>query len=196
VSCPRILDLPCGHGRVLRHLRADFPKAEITACDILKDGVDFCARTFGAVPAYFDPDPGRIELPGTYDLIWCGSLLTHLPESGWDGFLKLFTRHLDPGGVLVFTTHGRWPAGWLRSGAKRNYGLSPEKREEVLSGYDSSGFGFAQYGAGPGYGVAFSSPAWVCGKLAARLPDFRIVSLGEAAWAGHQDVVACVAGPP
>src|SRR4051794_26106944 len=37
----RILDLPCGHGRVLRYLKAAFPEAEITACDIMRDGVDF-----------------------------------------------------------------------------------------------------------------------------------------------------------
>ena len=40
----RILDLPCGHGRVLRYLRAAFPEAEITACDILRDGVDFAPQ--------------------------------------------------------------------------------------------------------------------------------------------------------
>src|SRR6476620_8602013 len=46
----RILDLPCGHGRILRYLKAAFPEAEITACDIRRDAVDFCASTFGAVP--------------------------------------------------------------------------------------------------------------------------------------------------
>lgn len=43
----RILDLPCGHGRVARHLRAAFPRAEITFADIETDGADFCAATFG-----------------------------------------------------------------------------------------------------------------------------------------------------
>ena len=27
-----ILDLPCGHGRVLRYLKAEFPQALLTAC--------------------------------------------------------------------------------------------------------------------------------------------------------------------
>ena len=39
----RLLDLPCGHGRVMRYLRAAFPRAEITGCDLLRDGVDHCA---------------------------------------------------------------------------------------------------------------------------------------------------------
>src|SRR4029453_9635557 len=37
-----ILDLPCGHGRVLRKLKAEFPDAALTGCDIERDGVDFC----------------------------------------------------------------------------------------------------------------------------------------------------------
>src|SRR4051812_24162879 len=61
-SVTRILDLPCGHGRVLRHLRAGFPAAEIAACDIDRDGVDFCARTFGATPIYSRDDPAEIPL--------------------------------------------------------------------------------------------------------------------------------------
>src|SRR5204863_8296827 len=46
----RILDLPCGYGRVMRAIRAEFPEAHITACDIDPHAVDFCAETFGATP--------------------------------------------------------------------------------------------------------------------------------------------------
>src|SRR5690606_23017971 len=37
-----VLDLPCGHGRVLRALRHAFPEARIAACDLLTSGVDYC----------------------------------------------------------------------------------------------------------------------------------------------------------
>src|SRR5574341_2047568 len=36
-----ILDLPCGHGRVGRFLRAAFPKAKMYFCDLDRSGVDF-----------------------------------------------------------------------------------------------------------------------------------------------------------
>ena len=42
-----ILDLPSGYGRVLRSRRAAFPQAEITACDLNRGAVDYCAGVFG-----------------------------------------------------------------------------------------------------------------------------------------------------
>jgi methylase of polypeptide subunit release factors len=41
-----ILDMPCGHGRVARVLRAAFPTAEISVSDLDTDGVAFCAQQF------------------------------------------------------------------------------------------------------------------------------------------------------
>ena len=95
----RILDLPSGHGRALRYLQAEYPEADLTACDIIRGAVEFCAETFGATPVYGKEDPADIEL-GTYDLIWCGSLVTHVDAPRWDDFLDLFENALEPGGLL------------------------------------------------------------------------------------------------
>lgn len=104
----RILDLPCGHGRVLRYLKAAFPHAEITAGDILRDGVDFNASTFGAIPVYSHDDPMKIPLKhGAFDLIWVGSLFTHLDPDIWPIWLSALCSFLSSRGTLVFTTHGR-----------------------------------------------------------------------------------------
>src|SRR5215467_1819452 len=56
----RILDFGCGYGRVLRVLRAAFPAAELTACDLLGSAVDFCAETFGAKRVYSSEDVAEI----------------------------------------------------------------------------------------------------------------------------------------
>ena len=45
-----ILDFPCGHGRILRGLRTEFPEADIVAADLDRRGVKFCADTFGEIP--------------------------------------------------------------------------------------------------------------------------------------------------
>src|ERR1700730_2021253 len=47
-----ILDLPCGHGRVARYLRAAFPVASLTFSDINRSCVDFCAREFDGRGVY------------------------------------------------------------------------------------------------------------------------------------------------
>jgi SAM-dependent methyltransferase len=104
----RILDLPCGHGRVLRYLKAAFPEAEIAASDLLREGVDFCSSTFGATAVYSCDEPEAIPLePGSFELIWVGSLFTHLDAPLWSRFLAVLRSSLCAGGLLVFSTHGR-----------------------------------------------------------------------------------------
>jgi SAM-dependent methyltransferase len=188
----RVLDLPCGHGRVLRALAAAFPAAELHACDLNRDGVEFCARHFGAKPFYADPDPRNTTLAGPYDLIWVGSLMTHLDEARWPAFLAFFRDQLAPGGVCVLTTHGRRAVELVRTG-HTGYGLADPGR--LLADYDRTGFGYAPYAGGAGYGVSLTSPAWVCRQLAA-VPGVRLAVYLEHGWAGHQDAVAWARAEP
>ena len=76
----RILDFPSGSGRVTRHLRAFFPKAEIWACDIAQGHIDFCARQFGTRSKTSLDDLRQLNFETDFDLVFCGSLLTHLAE--------------------------------------------------------------------------------------------------------------------
>ena len=184
-----ILDLPCGHGRVLRTLAVAFPAARLTACDIHRPGVDFCAERFGARPVYSTEDPSEIPLNGDFDLIWCGSLLTHLDEPMWDGFLELFESRLKRNGLLVFTAHGRNIVGRLRRGDFRD-AIDPTRGKRLLRAYDDTGFGYTDYSGQSGYGVSLSAPSWVCDRIE-RSETLRLVAYTERAWLGH-DVVACV----
>jgi SAM-dependent methyltransferase len=185
----RILDLPCGHGRVLRHLKAAFPDAALTACDLNRDGVDFCARTFGAHPVYGNTEPARTAIDGTFDLIWCGSLLTHFQAAQWLPLLRWFASRLDPGGLLVFTTLGRVPAAWVGR-RLASYGLHTGAARTLARAFERKGFGYASYPQTDAYGIAMASPAWVLGEVG-RVPTLRVVHYGEALWDAHQDVIAC-----
>ena len=90
---------------------------------------------FGATPVYSTPDLGAIPLDQSYDLIWCGSLLTHVHADQWRGLLRLFADHLDDHGVVIFTTHGRPNVDRLR--IKRNeLGLSDWSVTAILSDYE------------------------------------------------------------
>ena len=187
-----ILDLPCGYGRVLRHLQAAFPGAQLTACDIDRDGVDFCAATFGATPAYGHNSPHEIRLQGNYDLIWVGSLLTHLNNNDCAVFLEFFRANLRRKGLLVFTVHGRAVAERLREGAS-DYGLDPTGISQALKEHASDGFGYASYPVttpvvGENYGISLASPCWVYGQME-KLPDMQLLNYTEKGWDNHQDVV-------
>ena len=182
-----ILDLPSGHGRVLRVLRAAFPDAELTACDVDREGVDFCARKFGARPVYSHRDPAQIEIDGTFDLVYCGSLLTHVDERGWDAFLALFEGVLEDDGVLVFTTGGRNFAEQIAAG-RRSFGLGAELAGEMVADYERAGFGYRDWPDSAGYGMAMAKPWWICRKLE-EFPSLRLLTLSELR---PQDVTACM----
>lgn len=183
-----ILDLPSGHGRVLRFLKAAFPHAKLTACDLDSSAVAFCARTFGAIPVVSDVDVSRIPLNGKFDLIWCGSLLTHLPESQWGEFLKFFRQLLGPAAILVFTTHGRLAGERLATGTEK-YGLNDRRVANLLRDYRGKGFGYVEYSDGSGYGLSLASPAVVVERLLA-ISGWTLLGYHEAGWDNHQDVVA------
>ena len=195
-----ILDFPSGYGRVLRMLRAEFPDAEIVACDVDRAGVDFCRDTFGARGVYATPDPRDIKLEGEFDLIWCGSLLTHMPAEKWPVFLRFFESHLAAGGVLVFSTHGRQTAEVLDAGWTNPadpdvrtppFALLPDEAKGVLKDFRETGFGYQKYPFHEEYGFSLSRPDWVAGRILGH-PSLRLLLLTEAGWGGHQDIVACV----
>ncbi len=187
--CNAILDLPSGHGRVMRWLRSKFPEARITACDLNRDGVDWCASMFGARPVYAVPDIRTLQLDETYDLIWCGSLLTHLDWSAWRAFLHFFSAHLNVGGVVVFTTHGRLSAEWLHTGHV-DYGLKQDAIPGIVEDYRQYGFGYRHYWHSQEYGISISTPQRVMALLQI-LPELRLLGYSEAAWDQHHDVVVC-----
>jgi SAM-dependent methyltransferase len=182
-----VLDLPCGHGRVMRYLKAALPQAHLTACDLNRGAVDFCARNFGADPVYSHNDLGLISAQGKFDLIWCGSLLTHLRAAPCAQLVRWFSSRLNPGALLLFTLHGRWVERSLATG-RYKYGLPDERVNALLTDYGRSGFGYADYPGRTDYGISVCSPAYVLRELVS-LPDLKLITYHEKGWDNHQDVV-------
>jgi SAM-dependent methyltransferase len=189
----RVLDLPSGHGRVLRYLVERFPNARFTACDLDRDGVSFCAATFGARAVVSRTDLEALTLDERFDLIWCGSLVTHLDAPRIEALLRFFHRHLTPAGLLVFSAHGTQAAENLRGGKLFSYGLDPDAAAQVLRSYTSTGLGYADYDArrAPGYGVTFTTPDWIRGAFQ-RVGGLREVYFAETRWDSHHDVYGVV----
>jgi SAM-dependent methyltransferase len=175
-----ILDMPSGYGRVTRFLKARYPDANLAACDLEREGVDFCVSYLGADAYYSDSDLRKVNLGRRFDFVWVGSLLTHFDERRIDDALDLYRRHLEPSGLLVFSAHGRGAVERIEAG--ETYGVNVE---ELLRGYHSSGFGYSAYPS-QCYGVSLSSPDWVRAKM----KGWREVWFSEKAWASHHDVYA------
>lgn len=182
-----ILDLPCGHGRVMRFLRQAFPDAQLTACDLNRSGVEFCATTFGALPVVSCAAIDEIPLQGEFDLIWCGSLLTHLSEEKCAAFLRLFQRILGHGGLLVFTMHGRHYVREVAAG-KIPHGVTAPQLAALFSGYHQRGFSYVDYSVQSGYGLSLAHPSFVTAQLVDH-PGWRLLGYNEAGWDHRQDVI-------
>jgi SAM-dependent methyltransferase len=193
----RILDYTCGHGRVTRALQAAFPQAELVAADIDKDGVEYCAKTFGAQPVVIEKWPPNLPCEGGFDLIWCGAFLSHLSEARFRAFLEFLLDKLAEGGILVCTLHGRYAIH--RQHHKAKY-MEDELFDLIVEDYYYRGFGFSGYKnkkeSDPDYGtdkfgISVARPSWTLGVLE-RMPNVRILCYTEKSFADHHDVFSIV----
>ena len=100
------LDFACGYGRVLRWLQARIEPSRIRAAEVKARSLSFCRREFGVKSLLCPESFGELRFPESYDLIWVGSLVTHLPLARVLELLEALVGALSPGGVLVFTSQG------------------------------------------------------------------------------------------
>ena len=117
----RVLDFGCGHGRVMRWIRAVFPEATIVASDRVRDGVDLCAKTFDAQPVYSNDAYEDIGLGGNFDMIWLGSVYTHLPMNLWHKMTQMLVNELAPDGLLAFSYAGPFVAQKIIEGERNQH---------------------------------------------------------------------------
>jgi SAM-dependent methyltransferase len=211
-----ILDLPCGHGREARYLCAAFPEASFTFCDINRAGVDFCTKTFGGRGVYSMPDLTQVQLPGPFDVIWVGSLFTHVDQRRTYEWMKFLCGCLSDNGVLVATFHGHWTIELQR----KDGGINRDPWRHILRDFERTGYGYAGdaipiRGSGriinfsgnvPGgrtlaqrflklferakdWGVSVSKPEKII-EIAGNITGVRILSYSERGWADNHDVLA------
>ena len=189
----RILDFPCGSGRVTRHFRSMFPDAQIGGCDLYKSHVDFCAKNFSTLPIVSKENLDELEV-GEWDLIFCGSLLTHLPEKLFWATIRFMVRSLTPNGIAIVTLEGRH-ASHIQD--RKWKFIEDDLFNIARNRYATEGFGFVDYNADfrtasfgeqESYGVALTSPGWLM-KGMEKMDDIRILNFAEREWDDHQDVI-------
>jgi SAM-dependent methyltransferase len=184
-----ILDFGGGHGRVARYLRASFPESRVEVTDFNRPGVEFCVKSLGCY------DMGADVPTDHYDLIWVGSVFTHLPAQTAIILLANLKGALRKGGVLVLTTGGRLGLNALEGfvtgltgPSYTGYGLTLDGAAALISEYRATGHGYHDYPQQKGYGGALLRPDWMFNHAL----DERTVQImfQEMGWDTHQDVYA------
>ena len=155
------------------------------------------SRYTGAETVLSKANPDELNFGQKFDLIFCGSLFTHLPEKTFRSLLKKLSESLSDTGIAIITLHGRYsehiqknkPDGW-------NY-LADHDFGDMNLEAEKFGFGYRDYDAAvrdklfgkqPSYGISFSRPMFTMGLVE---EDYSIRILGyiERGWHNHQDVL-------
>jgi trans-aconitate methyltransferase len=182
-----ILDFGAGAGRVTRWLRAAFATATLSACDLREQDMSFCRSEFLADTWISGIDIDELTAPRTYDLIWVGSVLTHLSADNSVNLIHKLLGWANAGGLLVMSTHGRF-AQTNQDCGRFKY-LHDEGWEKIRREYVATGYGYADYLNQVNYGISLSKMSWFAG-LIEKMPNVRLAMLSEKVWDEHHDVIA------
>jgi 2-polyprenyl-3-methyl-5-hydroxy-6-metoxy-1,4-benzoquinol methylase len=100
-----VLDFASGYGRLTRILTQKLPKERIWVSDIYAEAVAWQARTFGVHAFPSAPSPEALRHEGTHDIVWVGSMFSHLPAPLFHQWLAKLWSFVSPRGVLAFSVH-------------------------------------------------------------------------------------------
>jgi len=136
----KCLEIGCGYGSIIRYLVEKVSPEKIWVTDSLREGSEFCEKTFGVnfIPEIQDY---KAELFGKFDLIFLSSVFTHLNEATikrlWHKIISL-TRS---GGIIFFTTHGETAIKRLEVFPK----FIQKKGQEIETSLLHSGYCYYRY---------------------------------------------------
>lgn len=199
----RILELPCGYGRVTRKLVDRFGSDRVFVAELMVPAIEFCVDQFGVSGYQVTPPVNEFRnIPNAYfDVGVMGSLITHLSEENSKTILSNFFKKLKPGGIGVVTTHGVRARELLEHSEHYQAEVcqvGSAGRRHLIDRYDSSQFGYAKYVSnhtfeqktvplvGDSYGYSLIPQEWV--EETAKNDGLKVVKSLLGCWDGHQDV--------
>jgi SAM-dependent methyltransferase len=190
-----IFDFGCGHGRVARWFRAAFPNSQIHVTDLDRSAMEFCVENFGCQQIQ-DPIPCA-----RFDLVWLGSVFTHLPAQVAEPLLDQLLASLRPNGVVIFTSQGRYSIervkdfDWEKDDrAWIHYNIDRARFETIVNQYHETGYGYVDYPGQKNYGVCVAEPTWYSQRIL-KGEEFIQILFQEKGSDNHQDVSAFMHAP-
>jgi 2-polyprenyl-3-methyl-5-hydroxy-6-metoxy-1,4-benzoquinol methylase len=186
-SVLNILDYACGYGRVLRWIKAHFRSAHILGVDADSKAAQATMTITNVETASLDTSLSKPLSNEKFDLIWVGSLFTHLPEEESHRVLQYLAAHLR--GVLVVSTYSPRNDRKLQ-GRLTKLKLSIQESAQVLREYDTTGYAYRDYHERKGYGLSFINPVKFIDM--AKTAQLKTVFFRDQYWAKRQDIYGFV----
>lgn len=104
-----ILELGCGSGRLIRHLRC-FNGIRLVGTDLNGEMASWCAKSFPDMEFHHNDltPPLRFAEDNSFDLIYASSVFTHIPLETQSLWIKELHRILRPGGLAIVDVIGEY----------------------------------------------------------------------------------------
>ena len=168
------LEFASGHGRFTRHLVKALGAERVTVSDVVPDAVAFARDTLG-VPGFLSAArPEDVAWPRRYGVVFVLSLFSHLPRSSWGRWLARLVDAVEPGGLLVFTTHGTEAARRARVTLDAvGYFFAPSSESTAIDAQE--------------YGTAFTDEAFVRARTAELAGTVEVLRWAPMWFWHHQD---------
>jgi ubiquinone/menaquinone biosynthesis C-methylase UbiE len=177
----RVLDFGCSGGRMIRWLKEYSAGCEIWGTDISAAHILWC-KQYLRPHFHFLVSTTLPHLPFEdryFDLIYCGSVFTHIEDLA-DAWLLELRRILKPGGLLYVTIHDENTVRLLAQ--ERHHALAKKMTaNEKYNEYVQSDYGVFTVYRGPDSQV-FYHRDYFCRMVS---PAFRVLSVAPEAY-GYQ----------
>ena len=127
-----VLDLGCGTGKpILEYLLSK--NLEVTAVDASAPMLDIAKANFPATE-FILQDMRLLDLAKRFDAIIAWHSFFHLPASDQPGMFEVFEKHINPNGILLFTSGPAHGEAWGMNGGENLFhaSLAPDEYEALL----------------------------------------------------------------
>ena len=101
----KLLEFASGYGRVTRQINRE--RFDITSCDIHEGAIKYVKKNIKVNTILSSTNPDEFTCGGGYDVVFALSFFTHMPDRTFGKWIKCLYEQLAPGGLLIFTAHGR-----------------------------------------------------------------------------------------